>query len=498
MVLVSGQPVSVVGGSLTVDTTIGKRGQARFTLHSDNMTHFQQYQQVAIYDQQQQLAFSGYITSPREQKPGFQPSLLHTITCVDQHFLADKRVYTASYTNATCGVIVQDIYTNVLAQEGVTIGYIYDGPLPSPTLYPSPLLLPTGNVGLIPSATFVYAKVSDILDAVVQEASTAGVPYFWMIDQFKRLYFGPYGTLVNANVVDGSQIEYVKTPTYVQRQNPTYRNTQYILGGTQQTGTITETRVGDSNTASWTMGYAFASMPTVKVNGVTQTVGVKGVNSSGYNFYWAKGDAVLTQDTGAAKLTSAQTLTVIYIGQYPGVTASSNAAQIAFQASLDGTSGIIEDVQTDATITSLSTGLIEASALLTRYATQGVQIQFLTSQYGFAPGQLVIVNLPDHGLLNTQMLIETVSATDQYDGYTLYWLVTAIVGPYDTSWVDFFRVLFSPTPVANAINVGTGSSVAILANFTAAITPTATLTVMVTPCPLPGPAQFPRPTLFVC
>src|SRR5881396_3723929 len=77
----------VVAGSLQIDSSIGRRSQASLTVYSDANTHFQQYQQVAIYDSNNVLVFSGYITNPQEQKPGFQSSLIHTLTCADQHFL---------------------------------------------------------------------------------------------------------------------------------------------------------------------------------------------------------------------------------------------------------------------------------------------------------------------------------------------------------------------------------------------------------------------------
>src|SRR5690349_7164103 len=87
-VVVNGNSVMTLAGTLNIQNTIGKRSQASFTIHSDTNTHFQQYQQVQIYDATGTLVFNGYITTPKEQRPGFQPSLIHTITCTDQHYLA--------------------------------------------------------------------------------------------------------------------------------------------------------------------------------------------------------------------------------------------------------------------------------------------------------------------------------------------------------------------------------------------------------------------------
>src|SRR5260221_2447684 len=80
----------VIAGSLTFDRSIGKRSQASFTVHTNGNTHYQEDQAVQIYDQNSVLAFSGYIKQPQEHKPGFQSSLIHTITCTDQHRLDRK------------------------------------------------------------------------------------------------------------------------------------------------------------------------------------------------------------------------------------------------------------------------------------------------------------------------------------------------------------------------------------------------------------------------
>jgi hypothetical protein len=466
------------------------------TVYTNPPQHFQQYQQVLIYDNTNTLVFSGYITTPKEQKPGFQNSLIHTITCIDQHWLADKRRVVASYSNKTVGFIAQDLLNNILSQEGVTVGIIYDGPTPSTTLYPSLTLYPGGNVGLVPAANFVYCTVGEALDALVKAASSSGVPYYWMIDQFKKLYVVPYTTIVGATV-DGTTIDQAHNPPSVTRANPTYRNTQYIAGGTAETVTQTETRKGDGNTTAFTMGFAFAHVPTVTVNGVSKTVGIKGVES-GKDWYWNQGDPTLTQDSSGTKLTSSDTLQVVYIGQYDSIVITNNSAQVTYQASIDGTSGIIEDIQTDATLTNVSDALTEASNLLNRYAMQGILFTFQTRDSSFAPGQLITLNYAPHSFYNTQALIENVTASDGVDGLNIWYQVTAVVGPYDQTWQSFFSKALAKTVLADVINVGVSQTVTILQSFSATNTPTATLTVNAYSCPLPSTTLFPSTTLYGC
>lgn len=502
-VLVSNQPYMVNATTLIIDRTIGKVSSASFTLHTDTSVHFQQYEQVAIYDQAQMLAFSGYLYPPiKETKPGFQPSLEHTLTCIGQEWLAKKRVVAASFTNKTCGYVAQWLVDNILSQEGVTVGQIYDGLTPSTKLYPSTALYPGGNVGLIPQIVFGYCTVSDALDALVQQASAAGTPYYWAIDQFKQLWFVPY-TSVAGPTIDGTTFDdghLSGQAPYVQRQNPLNRNTQYEIGGYAQTATQTETRVGDGNTQSWDMGYALASAPTISTNlngagYTTQTVGVQGVDT-GKAFYWQQGSTTITQDSGGTKLRgptgTVDLLKVVYIGQYPNVSTSTNPAAITAQAALDGTSGIIEAVDNDTTLQTAANSLAKASALLTYYGVSGIVFVGNTLDSSYAPGQLVTLALPMHGLSNQQAIVEEVSASDQNDGVNIWYTVTAVAGPYDQTWIDFFSSLFKQVAAAGNVNVGTTQSLILTTTFTVgAIAPTATLNVTVATAFIPGPTKYP-------
>ncbi len=480
LVKIAGVPSYVLAGTLSIQAAIGRRSQASFVIHNQEVTtHYQQYQQVAIYDQNGALAFSGYITDPKEQQPGFARSLTHTITCCDQHYCADKRVVAATYVNRTIGYMVNDMVTNILAAEGVTVGLITDPGV------------------AIPNATFVYCTVAAALDAMVKEASSSGIPYYWQIDQFKQLWFVPYTAIVNSNIIDGTQLDMRHSPPTVTRANPLYRNSQYITGGVAQTVTQHETRQGDGQLTTFTMGYDLASVPTITVNAVSKTVGIRGVDT-GKDWYWQQGSPDISQDSSGTKLINTDTLAVTYIGQYPSIIASTNTAQVTAQAAIDGTSGIIEVVDTDNTLKDLSSGLMEASALLTRYGVQGTIFEGETLTSGYAQGQLVTFTLPSYGLNSAQMLIEELTVSDQIDGYNLYYHIKAVLGPSDTSWVQFFGSLFRPNQPGNSINVSSTSTVTLLVALTATITPTITLTPTAIMCPLPSSSLFPSSTLYPC
>lgn len=482
----------VLAGSLQIGLSVGRKSQARFAVHTDTNTFFKQFQFVAIVDNTGTLIFSGYITSPSAQKPGFQNSLIWSISCIGREFLAKKRVVQKSYTNQTCGSIARDIFDTILQPEGAYAALIYDGP----TISDSQIIPFTidGNV-LLPQKNF-FCKASDALDQLVTEASASGVPYYNAIDQNAGVYFAPYGA-VTGPTIDDTLIDQNQNPPTITWANPNYRNGQYETGGVAQTSTQTEARKGDSNTTSWPMSFDLASAPTINVDGASKTVGIKGVDS-GKDFYWQQGSPDIVQDSGATKLTSSNTLNVSYIGQYPNTSLVYNAAQIAYQASVDGTSGIIEEIDTDQTLTSASNALSKASNLLTRMAQQGGQLVFTTRQSGFLPGQFCPANMPYFNLISTSMLIETVTITDSVDGLNIWYQVTAIVGPYDTTYVDFFSKLLAQNASANSGNISQSVSVSTLVDLAATVVPTANLNISVYACPIISNSTIISNSLIVC
>jgi len=86
--------------------------------------------------------------------------------------------------------------------------------------------------------------------------------------------------------------------------------------------------------------------------------------------------------------------------------------------------------------------VLDAQQQLTQYGQPGQRFVFATLQSGFAAGQLITVSYDPFGFSNTQMLIEDVSFSDQHDGVNYWYTVTGVIGPYDTTWVQFFGNLF--------------------------------------------------------
>ena len=177
---VGGVSVSFIKGSLSVKTRIEERSTAFFTIYDEDGTMtYSRGQPVEIYDPDANLVFGGFIWDPEQLPVSPAGGLYHRIACVDNHYLADKRLIALSYASKTCGFIVDDILTTYLADEGVTTGNIDAG-------------------ATLLEAVFNYVSATDALDKLAEAAG-----FVWFIDASKALYFQARDTTASPWAVVG-------------------------------------------------------------------------------------------------------------------------------------------------------------------------------------------------------------------------------------------------------------------------------------------------------
>jgi hypothetical protein len=445
-VTIAGTVVFVQHGSVQITRAVGQRSTGQFTVvDSTGTQRFYQGQPVAITDNNNNTAFVGVVTSDQRVRSAQDSTIEHTVQVSDNHYYADAKLAPYSAQNKTCGQIVNDLINNFLASEGVTAGQIDSGPV-------------------VVSLVSNYATCADVLDALVAKA---GGGWYWVINDPKTLHFRQQTTAPAAPfVVDDDIIE--RGTDVVTHSADQYRNTQYMLGGVTQTPQQTETRQGDGKTIAFTMGYELNSAPTITLNGVSQTVGILGVDT-GKDWYWNLGSQIITQDGGGTKLVSTDTLQVIYIGQFASVAISSDNAAIAtMQARAGGaTTGIVEAVAFDTTTTSSDQAFQSAAGYLSTYAQDLDVFQGMTTSYGFIEGQLATVNVPAHDFNNAPMLIEQVVITDlgplSAEIADLYYTLKCVSGPTNTGWQAFFKNLAGQAQqIIGAITLGQSSTLTVL------------------------------------
>jgi hypothetical protein len=404
--------------TLRVDDRLNERSTAAMMLSVTSGLYIPGSLDAVVVYLANVVAFAGFAWDPTAKlmvEDGDRTEHWVNLNCVDNHLLADRRMYPETHDGLTCGQIVQYAITNYLAADGVTAGVIQDGPVV--TRY-------VGDYNV---------SISKVLDDLAQQAG-----YYWRINPDKTLDFADRSTsLAPWNVTTSSRIRSIE----VRKHPENYRNVQYGRPVQDVTSVRTDSRPGDGKTRAFTMNYPLATVPTVKVNGVTKAVGILGLDT-GKDWYWQKGSQVIVQDDAGTILISTDTLAVTYQGLFPTRVRVENPAEIATRAAAEGTSGIYE-ASTDYDGLDSATAALEATtAELTRYARLNADVSYETEVVGLKAGQLQTITVPAVGA-SGQFLIQEVelqdfggSVANQYR-YTIKALDGSAVG----SWIQFYKRL---------------------------------------------------------
>jgi hypothetical protein len=106
--------------SLEIADEVNARSTCRFELVDiTGAYHPANGEPVAIYDNDANLIFGGFVKEPEERVPLGTSALFISVDCVDNQAIADWRLIAESYDNMTTGDIVKDIIDGTLSHEGV-------------------------------------------------------------------------------------------------------------------------------------------------------------------------------------------------------------------------------------------------------------------------------------------------------------------------------------------------------------------------------------------
>lgn len=299
-------------------------------------------------------------------------------TAVGWEQIADRFLTSNSahqtYTGQTLKAIVEDLVATYLAADGVTATG-----------------LPTGPT--IDRTVFSYVRVSDAFNELSKLTG-----YWWRMTNSRNVeFYLPSAAAASGLSITSSSANHVGS-VRVRRDRSSYRNKQYLANVVVTTGSRTETFKGDGAQRTFVLGYEGYSVPTITLNGGAQTVGIRDLDT-GKDWYWSKGSADLVQDTGGAVLTSSDTLSVAYTGQYEMIRAVTDSAEVTDRASIEGGSGVYEWITGDGV--SMNTAAAAdafAQALIDRNAPIPSIVTIETDTTGVRPGAYVPITLADLGL----------------------------------------------------------------------------------------------------
>jgi hypothetical protein len=388
-------PDLVIAGSVQVEDRISERSTASFDLVTTWDKHYRKGNPVEIFDDNGNLQFAGIIDSANEAVVGYG-YLQHSIRLIDWHYLADKRIAARTYVGQTAGDILKDLINGflgnegILEDEGVTIGQIEPGETHE-------------------KMVFDYLTVAQCIQRL---ADLNG--YWWAIRADRSIYFAPREIFTAPFTLDNNV---ALEDAEVENAAPLYRNTQYVRGAKDITEDHIDVHKGDGEATAFLMDFPVHEEPTVETkigagSYTAKTVGIGGVET-GHDWYWNKGSNTIYQDNAGTKLTASDLIRVTYKGQFNLVVKTYDQASIneTLETELVG-SGIVEEVLDDHDVEGRESAFQIAAGELATYKNHGRTLRVSVYQEGLEAGQLITVNLPEHGIENVEMLIESVQIVD--------------------------------------------------------------------------------------
>lgn len=303
----------------------------------------------------------------------------------------------------------------------------------------------------IPQADYRTTHINDNITDLNTQSN-----YWWQVGNAKNVIFQPTNATNSPFILQSTDILLNTLPT-VEYSGDLYRN-QQTLTGVFDTSIFSQQFVGDGQAKTWNVANPIVSVPTITLNGVTQTVGLQGVDTN-KAYYWQNNSTAITQDSSQTTLRKdIDVLLVNYQGAF-GVDftlANATPGQIAGTlsqadiAAVTGDSGVIEAVEdVSGKNMNVAAATTYANQLLTRYGNIARTISFQTLHVGLQVGQSLPIFVPQLNIFDSVFLVVQIDTTVrtvaggqiQY----IYAVVASEVAALSSWSVLFSRILRSVT-----------------------------------------------------
>lgn len=324
--------------------------------------------------------FAGYVVTQDLMKRG----MVHAnLTCVDYTRLLDRNLVHKSYENMTDKEIIDDIVNTYCAGFGITTTYVVEGVT-------------------IDQISFNYIQPSQAIRKIAELSGRS-----WYIDYDKIIHYFPLVTNVTPFNIDVNENRY--SALTISKDATQIKNRVYVRGGTKLSDYTTYSTKGDGVKKQFVLPDKPHDV-SVTVNGVSKTLGVKNLNTSGYDWYLNYQEKYIEQDSGASALATTDTLVVTHKYDIPILVAVEDTASII-------ANGQKEFAIFDKSISTTESARDRALAELTDYANNLIEGSFRTWTNGFRSGQYINIILPEYDV-SANYMIQTVRSISR--GNDLY------------------------------------------------------------------------------
>lgn len=342
-------------------------------------------EEVIVEDDELGRLFAGIIVKVELGRTFPDKSIkVWNVDCDDYTAFLDRRLVVESYENMSASDIFLDIVTKYC--PGFTVTGVRPG---------APVIESTG-------AEFEYKPPSECFKWLCDY-----VGWHWQPDYYKDLHFFSTEELANpAPMVlrPGGKFRFGKHSIDTQG----LRNRVYVRGGTMLSDPWTYEVQADGSARAWVLPHKPHDIQ-VRVGGVLKTCGIENVHEeSDYDFLMNYQEKYVRCSAQTPTPAAGTTLSFTYRYEIDVITMVEDIASQQAIAKVQGGDGVYEHVIVDDSLTTIDAAEAAGLADLREHANPRVKGSFETEVPGWAPGQLVTINLPDRGITGTFLVQKVV------------------------------------------------------------------------------------------
>lgn len=310
------------------------------------------------------------------------------VECDDYTTLLDRKLVVETYENMAADAIFCDIAVKYC--PGFTINNVRSG---APT---------------VEYIVFDYVPVSEAFKQLCEY-----VGWHWYPDYYKDLHFFSAENLAQSAPMALKPGGYFRNLKHtVDTQG--LRNRVYVRGGTMLSDPFTYEVKADGVQRVWVLPHQPHEI-SLMVGGVPKSVGIENVHEeSQYDFLMNFQEKYVRASSQTPTPAAGTTMSFTYRYDIDVITMVEDVESQQALAAVQGGDGVYEHVIVDDSLVTIEAAEAAGYADLREHANPKVKGSFETEIPGWAPGQLVQIDLPDRGIQNT-FLIQKVSITPATD-----------------------------------------------------------------------------------
>ncbi|MBU1110778.1 hypothetical protein KKB83_04120 [Patescibacteria group bacterium] len=334
--------------------------------------------EVIITDGYYGVVFGGYVTSISLKKMGVG-TVMANINCVDYTRILDRYLVHKSYENMTDKEIIEDIVSTYCVGLGITTTNVEEGVT-------------------IDQISFNYLQISQVLKNICKLTNRN-----WYIDYDKDIHYFAENAYSSPFDIDSSCAKYKNLN--ISKNSTQLKNRVYVRGGTKLSDLTDYITVGDGETTKFNLPDKPHDV-TVYVDTGTgyeeKTLGIKNIDTSGFDWYLNYQEKYIEQDSGGSVLTADHVLKVNYKYDIPILVAVEDTESIM-------ANGVQEFAIFDTSISTTTSARNRAIAELTDYSNDIVEGSFETQEVGFNSGQTINISLTEYGVDDDYIIQSVIS-----------------------------------------------------------------------------------------